>query len=213
MRRPVAVRRLEQVHHLALRIHREPLLGHRRAGDGRSRHPASRDTRTSLYVVTAQPLAQLPLVRLAAHAGVQREPLRLCHPLVARVLDRERSDRAQHQRLAPRLRPHRNAIRHRAAEELAHRIRVLTRRQLEPRTLSSGSCFALPPASLQSSASRRNSPIRSSARPTRAAICCTRSSSSSRSGAFTHLKRRLPSGRGPYTPSRQSLWRLQGRHG
>ena len=135
MRGSIPVRRLQQIHHLPLRIHREPFLGHRGAGYGRSRHPASRDTRTSLYVVPAQPLAHLALARLTAHAGVQGEPVRLCHPLVARLLTCERPDRAQHQRLAPGLRPHRDAVGHRAADELPHRIRVLPGRQVQPRTL------------------------------------------------------------------------------
>ena len=37
----------------------------------------------------------------------------------------------------------------------------------EPGALGSGSCFALPPASMQSSASRSSSPWRSRQRPTR----------------------------------------------
>ena len=116
MRGSIPVRRLEQVHHLPLRVHREPLLGHRGAGN-----------------IAAQPLAHLALVRLTANAGGQGEPVRLCHPLVARLLTRERPDRAQHRRLAPGLRPHRDAVRQRAADEFPHRVRVLNGRQIQPR--------------------------------------------------------------------------------
>ena len=78
MRRPVPVRRLEQVHHLPLRTHREPFLGHRGAGN-----------------IAAQPLAQIALVRLAAHARVQGKSMGL--------------------------RPRRDAVGRRAADELPHR--------------------------------------------------------------------------------------------
>ncbi len=43
----------------------------------------------------------------AAHAGVKGESMGLGHPLVRRAFARQRRDRAQPQRLASRLRPHR----------------------------------------------------------------------------------------------------------
>ena len=55
-------------------VHREPLLGHRGAGD-----------------VAGEPLTQRALVRLAAHAGIKGEAMRLRHPLTGPILARERA--------------------------------------------------------------------------------------------------------------------------